>query len=137
MRRFCFPWRREYSRILGIVYRPVAEVEIRGWPDGWIAIIAYVDSGADISLFPRRVGEALLGLKIEEGKEHLLRGIGGEPLKSYVHDIQMRLGDKDFKARAAFAETNEVPHLLGRMDVFDVFDVFFDHKRRQTCFATG
>lgn len=87
-----FHWRAEYSRIFGIVYRPIADIEIRSKGSEWIAIKPYVDSGADVSLFPRSVGEVLLGLKIESGKEQLLHGIGMQPIKSFVHDgIQMRL----------------------------------------------
>jgi len=94
-----------------------------------------VDSGADISLFPRHVGETLLVLRIEYGKEHVLLGIGGEPVKSFIHDgIEMKLGEQIFRTRVAFAESDTVPHILGRMDVSDRFNVVFDHNRRQTCF---
>jgi len=97
MKAICFDWRAEYSRIFGIVYRPIADIEIRSKGSEWIAIKPYVDSGADISLFPRSVGEVLLGLKVEIGKEHLLHGIGMQSIKSFVHDdIQMRLGHEVF-----------------------------------------
>lgn len=136
MKAICFDWRAEYSRIFGIVYRPIADIEIRSKESEWIAIKPYVDSGADISLFPRSVGEVLLGLKIESGKEHLLHGIGMQPIKSFVHDgIQMRLGHEALEIRAAFAEVDAVPHLLGRMDIFDRFNIAFDCHKRRTCFS--
>ena len=67
MKRFCFPWCREYSRLVGVIYRPVMEVHLQSREGAWISVESYVDSGADITLFPRYIGGGLLGLEVEDG----------------------------------------------------------------------
>jgi hypothetical protein len=134
MKRFCFPWRREYSRLVGVIYRPVVEVLIQGQAGEWVSVEAYVDSGADISIFPRYIGEDLLGLEVEDGVLIRPMGIARHPLSSWIHSVPVKLGDEGFEVRVAFAETNRVPSLIGRTDFFDRFTVVFDHKERETCF---
>jgi len=134
MKRFCFPWRREYSRLVGAIYRPVVEFLLHSRAGEWVAVESYVDSGADISLFPRYIGEDLLGLEVESGVMIRPMGIARRTLNSWIHSVPVRLGDEGFEARVAFAETNRVPSLIGRTDFFDRFTVVFDHKERETCF---
>jgi len=136
MSRICFPWRREYSRLVGVIYRPVVEVLLHGSKEGWIPVEAYVDSGADISMFPRYIGEDLLGLKVEEGVLIQPMGIGRKTLRSWIHEVTVRLGDEKFEASLAFAETNRVPNLIGRKDLFERFTVVFNQKEHETCFIT-
>ena len=42
-----------------------------------------VDSGADISIFSRRIGD-IMGINVEKGEEKIFRGIVGK-LIAYVH----------------------------------------------------
>ncbi len=58
--------RKERSKIFGTIYRPVARVKFkfadeRVWMPEWM----YVDSGADITLMPRSVGD-LLGFEMNK-----------------------------------------------------------------------
>ena len=46
-----FPYQKESSRLFGEIYRPVVEFEIETQL-GWTRILAYLDSGADITLLP-------------------------------------------------------------------------------------
>lgn len=134
MKRFCFPWRQEYSRLVGVIYRPVVEVLLRSREGEWVSVEAYVDSGADMTLFPKYIGEDLLGLEVEGGVSIRPMGIARQTLNSWIHSVPVRLGDEGFEARVAFAETNSVPSLIGRTDLFDRFTVVFDRKERETCF---
>lgn len=91
-------------------------------------------STVEISLFPRYIGEDLLGLELEDGVLIRPMGIARQTINSWIHEVPVILGDERFEARVAFAETNRVPSLIGRTDFFDHFTVVFDHKERETCF---
>ena len=47
----------------------------------------------------------------------------------------MKLGEETFRAKVAFADTENVPPLLGRADVFDHFRVCYDNRRKETAFT--
>jgi len=135
MKRYCFPWRQEYSRLVGVIYRPVIEILLESQGKEWIPVECYVDSGADVSLFPRYIGEDLLGLMVEEGVSSQPMGIAGQTVNAWIHKVSVKLGEERFESRIAFAETNLVPSLIGRTDFFDRFTVVFDHKELKTCFV--
>ncbi len=99
----------------------------------WYHFYPYVDSGADTSLFSR--GDAsLLGLSLYDGEFSPIMGIGRVMMPAYIHVVKMRIGDVAFDARAAFADSDEVPRLIGREDVFKRFRVTFEEADRRTVF---
>lgn len=134
MRRYSFPYRREYSALVGEIYRPVVTVHLQAKDEGWIGFTLYADSGADITLLPRSACEGL-GYDLESGKLGLVGGITRGRIKVYIHGINMKLGAEIFKSRVAFAQTESVPPLLGRTDVFDHFRVCYDNRQRETVFT--
>lgn len=64
-KKIIFKFREELSRKGEIVYRPIAEVFIMSQKGEWFRFYPYVDSGADISLFPRADCK-LLGFKLKK-----------------------------------------------------------------------
>jgi len=68
-----FRYRKEYSKLFGTVYRPVAEVYFKDAEGKDLISFMYVDSGADITLLPRELGENL-DLTIEEEKIQEISG---------------------------------------------------------------
>ncbi len=46
----------------------------------------------------------------------------------------MRIGNREFEARVAWALEENVPPLLGRTDVFEEFDIRFRQRSRITEF---
>ncbi len=131
--RYTFGYRKETARVEKEIYRPIASVYLRGRDDNWYLFYPYVDSGADISLFTRTDSE-LLGYELEDGKERLIGGIVGGLMKVYVHAILMRIGEEEFETRIGFAEREEVPRLLGRMNIFPKFQICFDEKELKVHF---
>ena len=132
MKRYTFKYSPEPSR-RGIIYRPVAYVDVRSLDGDWFRFYPYVDSGADTSLFSR--GDAtLLKLRLLEGEPSPIMGIGRVLMLAYLHSVKMRIGDVVFDVKAAFADSDEVPRLLGREDVFKRFRVTFDEADLQTVF---
>ncbi|MEW6041250.1 MAG: hypothetical protein AB1633_06980 [Elusimicrobiota bacterium] len=94
---------------------------------------AYIDSGADISLFTKS-DCILLGHNLEKGREKLIGGVSGSLIRTYIHKIPVRLGEDEFRAEIAFAELDEVPRLLGRKNAFEHFRILFDEKIKRVYF---
>jgi len=44
-----FPYQKEYSKLFGEILRPLIEFDIKT-NIGWISVMGYLDSGADITL---------------------------------------------------------------------------------------
>lgn len=128
-----FDFREEQSKIFGPILRPVARIVLLS--DGIeVPEHVYVDSGADISLVPKSVGDAL-GFKIEKtDKITEVKGIGERGVPIIIKKIKMMLGDNLLETRIAWALVEEVPLLLGRADVFNLFDICFN-KNKKTVFS--
>ena len=118
---------REERGSLGRVSRPLADVILVN--DGLqVETSLYVDSGADISMIPLRFGRAL-GLKqTSSDNVRELRGISGGGIPYILKEITMVLDGERLTVRMAWALVEEVPLLLGRMDVFNQFQITFEER---------
>jgi hypothetical protein len=114
---------------IGIVLRPVAEVILEN--NGFaVEIPMYIDSGADVSMIPFRFGRAL-GFKQEEGDTiQEIKGVSGIGVPYVLKKVILVLNGKKLEVRMAWALVEEVPMLMGRMDIFDKFRVIFDERNR-------
>ena len=132
----CFEWNIEESEQLGAVLRPVAEIAIKDTNGNWKYISTYVDSGADISVFQRSFGE-LLGFDIERGEYAKFGGAGGGEVEVYIHKVTLKLGEDVLAAKVAFCKKHEskTPNVLGRLDLFDMFEIHFRNLDKETCFV--
>ncbi|MBI5700768.1 hypothetical protein HZC34_02825 [Candidatus Saganbacteria bacterium] len=126
-------WLEEYSESFGSVYRPVAEVYMKDKSKVWRAINMYVDSGADISIMTKDHGE-LFGHDINKGKKIRLKGIGSGHINAYIHKMELLIGKHEIEVDVAIAENNEVPNVLGRKIIFDLFEIQFKNIKKHTCF---
>ncbi|MBI2232642.1 MAG: hypothetical protein HYU56_01875 [Candidatus Aenigmarchaeota archaeon] len=95
--------------------------------------LPYVDSGADITLIPNTVGE-LLGFEKENDNIKEVYSVGKKSIPIIIKKIKLRIANHEFEARVAWALTENVPILLGRMDVFDKFKITFDQAKKKTIF---
>lgn len=127
-----FPYREERSKLIGIIYRPVAQLELKSEEFGWIPEWMYVDSGADISLLPRSLGD-LLAFEVTEDIQEI-RGVGDSIVPVIIKNIDVRLGNNVFNTRVAWSLIEEVPPLLGRLDIFDKFEVTFRQHEKKVVF---
>ena len=135
MKRYVFDYVPESTR-RGIVHRPVVLVHLRSMDGSWLAFRVYADSGADISLFTKGDSK-LLGLNLYEGEYRPIVGVGKILIPAYVHRVGMMIGEAVFEADVAFAESDEVPRVLGRADVFKRFRVTFDEANLRTIFEAS
>ncbi|MBI2581345.1 hypothetical protein HYV85_06120 [Candidatus Woesearchaeota archaeon] len=127
-----FDFKKEQSRLLGPVLRPVARITLVN-QEIEVPEHLYVDSGADLTLIPKSVGD-LLGFKVSQGDSiEEIKGVGERGIPVVIKKVEMRICKKAFEARVAWALIEEVPLLLGRADVFALFNVCFK-KNTKTVF---
>ena len=134
MKRYVFKYVAELTR-RGVIHRPIAHVYLQSKKGEWFLFYPYADSGADVSLFTRSDAE-LLNLELLEGEYRPIMGIGKFMLPAYIHMVCMKVGDLQFDANVAFANSDEVPRLIGRETIFKKFKITFDEAKLQTVFET-
>ena len=125
-----FPFKAIDTDQLGIIYRPVATVRVKG-PKNEVLTEMLIDSGADISIIPFELG-SYLGFLIEKNEDiKSLGGIsGGIPV--VYRKIRVEIGAFVINIKVAWAVVEDVPEILGRVDFFDEFDIEFKQKERKT-----
>ena len=127
MRRVQFKTQKELSDIFGPIWRPVIPVKLRN-QDNILSCEVLVDSGADITLIPKRVG-TYLGFTLtneEEIKE--LYGIGEGAAPFLIREVFIKIGNIEKQIRVGWALIEEIPILLGRLDLFNLFDIKFKQR---------
>ena len=122
-----FSFREEHSKIFGPILRPVAKVifkhagiEVPQW--------VYVDSGADMTLIPKSMGD-LLGFKINEDKITEVKGVGERVIPVVIKKAKIQIGEKEIEIHLAWSLVEEVPMLLGRKDLLDHFEILLKNDK--------
>lgn len=127
-----FDFRKETSKLLGNIYRPVAKLLITH-KDKTVPQIFYVDSGADITIIPRSVGEILDLPNPKTSEIFDIMGIGEKGVPIVLRRVQILVNDFKIFCRIGWALIEDVPLLLGREDFFKYFDITFI-KNKKTVF---
>jgi len=127
-----FKWRRRPTAFFGRYWIPLVTIKLESTTGQFQPVSLQVDSGAVVSLLPRSMSD-LLGISIFAGRRIELRSVGGALTIAYVHSIRAKFSDEPSTAiRVAIADSEHVPSLLGRLDVFDRFQIAFDPAFKQT-----
>jgi hypothetical protein len=130
-----FAWRIEPTRHFGEQPVPFASVAVQDQDKRWRTFSLVVDSGAVISLLCRSVAD-LLGVALETGRRVTLTGVGRGKNEVFVHELSARIGDwPERPTRFAISSSEDLPNLLGRLDVFDRCQVDFDVSMEETRFS--
>lgn len=116
----------------GVALRPVADVYLKSKTNSWIEFHPYIDSGADVTMIPLTLGR-LIGFQVNREEIEQVGGISGS-VPIINTKVQIKIGGVELMVRVAWALTENVPPLLGRTDVFDVFDVTFKQSLREIIF---
>jgi len=122
-----FRYKEEESRTFGVVKRPRMSLRIFSRTRSiWILTKdVLIDSGADSTVLPRSIGELLVE-DITSGKYSEIKGVvPGSVLIAYIHDLRIKVGEREFRAPVAIADSNDVPSIFGRIDSLDLFDANF------------
>ena len=130
--KIVFKYRQEKITEGQIIYRPIAKVTLIGLNDKKITEYMYIDSGADFTLIPYRLG-LYIGLNRNQQNVKEIQGISGS-IGVIYHDVTMCIGGMSFPIKIAWAQIENIPLLLGRTDVFDNFTITFDQKKRNIIF---
>jgi hypothetical protein len=127
-----FNYREEVLRGGEIIFRPVAKAYLLRYEKEWIAEYFYVDSGADYTIIPYRMGR-FLGLERKASGIREIGGIGGVIAVRFAN-VPMKVERYQFDCTIAWAQIERVPFLLGREDVFEYFDITFQQRKKKTIF---
>jgi hypothetical protein len=122
-----FPYREEESDVFEKVKRPRIKVKIFSQVEkDWVLIDEVLaDTGADFSVLPRCIGEMLVK-DITKGRYVEIKGVvPGVRLVAYIHNLKIRINEKEFEAPVALADSDDVPMIFGRVKGLDLFDANF------------
>ena len=124
------PFEKVVTKRFGLIYEPTIPVTIEG-PKQSTDIFMIIDSGADISLVPYSVGEAI-GLELDMKNRRDVRGIADGSVSYILSKVGLKIGDiDDVEVRIAWALTDGVPLVLGRLDVFRNLNIEFRESEDQ------
>ena len=93
-------------------------------PESSETVLMLLDSGADLSLIPYSVGEAI-GLEPDMSRRSEMQGVGEGSVPYILSRVQISIGATEVPVRIGWTLIAEVPLLLGRLDVFRHFAIEF------------
>ena len=123
-----FKYQEGKSSLFGTIKRPFVAFEIYSTKlHRWIAFKEVLaDTGADICLLPRFMGNLIVE-DVTTGLHKRIRGVVPNTyLSGFIHDLRIRIRDKEFTAPVFIADSEDVTPILGRAKAMDLFKVFFD-----------
>ena len=122
-----FNYKKQESGLFGKVLRPLIELEAYSEvTDDWLILEnVLADTGADISMLPKSIGEALVG-EITDGRRAQIKGVvPGARVNVYIHLLKFRLNSKQLNLPVAITDSDGVPPILGRVKGLDLFSALF------------
>lgn len=128
-----FRYRKESSIITGTVLRPVADIILEA-NHTKVEVALYIDSGADITMIPLELGKALRFKQYPDDEIREIKGVSGSGVPYILKSANIFLNGKKLKIRLAWALIEEVPLLLGRMDIFNKFEIIFNETKELVTF---
>ncbi len=126
------PYKDEESKVFGKIKRPRIDYELfSNSKREWIVIVdALADTGADMSLVARHIGELLVE-DITNGRYVEIKGIHpSSTVIAFLHRLKAKVGNKEILLPVAVADSNDVPSILGRVDGLDFFNANFSKGRK-------
>ena len=114
---------------LGRVVDPVIPLLVRT-SKGYLPFDFLVDTGADCSMIPAAMAEAELGVRLSTLPQDLFFGIEGTGIRVYRGSLSVKIDRRPAHIRCVFSTHPHCPLILGRMDVFRLFSLAFDNRRR-------
>lgn len=118
-----FPFLKRRSKKLGHILKPIIPVSIID-PKRGVRVFMLLDSGADISMIPYSVGETL-GLELDMSTRSEIQGIGESSVPYVLGQVRIQIENFEILIRIGWALIEEVPFILGRLDVFKTIAIEF------------
>jgi len=123
-----FKYQEGKSSLFETIKRPLIEVEMYSQKlHKWISIEKVLaDTGADICLLPRFMGNLIVE-DVTTGIYKRIRGVVPNTfLNGFIHNLKIKIGDKEFTAPVFIADSEDVTPILGRAKALDLFKACFD-----------
>lgn len=86
-----------------------------------------VDTGADTTTLPKYLAVEL-GIDLKNLPRAESQGISKKPTETWETKIKLKIADEIVSTRCSFVDSNKIPPLLGRLDIFDRFNLYFDNE---------
>lgn len=100
----------------------------------WQTVFAYVDSGAQYSVFDAAI-MAAFRLSFRNAQRIRLTVGDGNTLPVYLHRVRVSIGDESFFTPIGFSEKLRIGfNLLGRSGIFNRFDITFSDTKKNVTF---
>lgn len=125
-----FRYQEGKSSLFETIKRPVIELEIYSQKQQkWLHFEKVLaDTGADICLLPRFIGNLLVE-DIIQGVFKKIRGVVPNTfLEGYIHQLKIKIADKELIAPVFIADAEDVTPIFGRVNALDLFKAEFDGK---------
>ena len=117
---------------LGIVSDPKVTISVLT-KSGYRFFSFILDSGTDCTMLPRYEAEHI-GIDLSLCPKSHSIGIEGQGINGYVAKITIKIGQDSFPIRCIFSEKDTTPYLLGKMDIFDKYNITFDNENEKIIF---
>ena len=136
---FDFPWSEEptdstFSNVVERIITPNAPFSIKNTDGDWQEFFGLVDSGAVITMLNASDCE-VLGLELTAGEPARLMSASRTPIPVYIHEVELKIGNDIITAKVAFAILDLGRRYLGRIDLFDAFEITFQARTKNTKFV--
>jgi len=134
-----FEYKEQESLIFGKVLRPLITIEAySSSKNKWFVIEnVLADTGADISILPRDIGEALIS-DVTHGTIQEIKGIVPfARLTVFIHSLKFRINGKEFELPVAIADSHDLPPILGRVRGLDIFNISFQKGKKIEMFENN
>lgn len=97
---------------------------------GYQTLQFVLDTGADFTMLPHHMAE-VIGIDLTTCPQGVSYGVEGEGIKVYMSKIQIKIGQVELKVRCLFSEKETTPYILGRADIFSIFNITFDNQNKK------
>jgi len=127
-----FPFIEFESESLGRILKQFALVTLINGKNRQ-EVVMLIDSGADVTLISKRRGKRLEFEPPQQDETKSLGGIAGS-IPIVYRNLEIKIGGEIFSLKTAWAQVENVPSVLGRVDMFDKFDIEFKQKDKKVIF---
>lgn len=87
-----------------------------------------VDTGADTTTLPHYVAKKLK-IDLRTLPRSKSQGIGNKPSSTWESELILEIAGIKVKTHCFFVASNKIPPLLGKLDIFDKFNFYFDNDQ--------
>ena len=113
-----------------IISRPIIPLTIL-FKDRFVQYQALLDTGADYNVFHADIAD-YLGINLTKGKTVKIMGIGGDSIKGYKHNVEIKVGKNLIKTMIVFSRQipDNATAVLGNQGFYDHFTATFNYKEK-------